>query len=86
MRTTVRLDPALLREVKQLAAREGRTLTSLIDESLRNLLLAKRRRARAEKFTIYPFKGDGLMPGVDLNDSAALQDLMDEGLPLEKRR
>jgi hypothetical protein len=86
MRTTVRLDPALLREAKQLAAREGRTLTALIDEALRHMLTAKRRRARPSTFEVRPFKGTGLAPGVDLDDSAALLELMEQGLPLDKRR
>jgi hypothetical protein len=86
MRTTVRLDPALLREAKQLAAREGRTLTAVIDEALRHMLSARRRRGRPSTFVLRPFKGNGLMPGVDLDNSAALLDLMEKGLPLDKRR
>lgn len=30
--------------------------------------------------------GAGFMPGVDLDDSAALLELMDEGVPLDQRR
>ena len=35
MRTTVRLDDDLLREAKRVAAEEGRTLTSLLEDGLR---------------------------------------------------
>jgi metal-responsive CopG/Arc/MetJ family transcriptional regulator len=36
MRTTVRLDPHLLAEVKRVAASSGRTLTSVIEDALRS--------------------------------------------------
>ncbi len=86
MRTTVRLDEALLREAKQHAARTGRTLTSIMEESLRQFLTAARHRSRTSRFHVVPFKGDGLRPGVDIDNAAALLELMEEGVPPEKRR
>lgn len=80
MRTTVRLDERLLREAKQFAARNGRTLTSVIDDALRQFLSRREAPGERRPFRIRPFKGTGLAPGVDLDDSAALLDLM------EKRR
>jgi hypothetical protein len=77
MRTTIRLDDQLLAEAKQLAARTGRTLTAVIEDALRLSLrqTSSRRRRRVELPT---FKGgNGLQPGVDLDDSAALLDLME---------
>ena len=47
MRTTVRLDDRLLADAKRHAAQSGRTLTSLIDEGLRDGYNAKRRQYRA---------------------------------------
>jgi hypothetical protein len=41
-RTTVRLPDALLLQAKLKAAAEGRTLTSLIEEGLRNVVAEKR--------------------------------------------
>jgi hypothetical protein len=41
MRTTVRLDEALLRAAKIKAAKEGRTLTSLLEDGLRQVLLGE---------------------------------------------
>lgn len=35
MRTTVRLDPQLLGEAKRMAAETGKTLTSIIEDALR---------------------------------------------------
>ncbi len=87
MRTTVRLDDALLREAKQHAARSGRTLTSLIEDSLRQFLATAQRRPHSRRpYRMATFKGTGVAPGVDLSNSAALLELMEEGLPLEKRR
>jgi hypothetical protein len=78
MRTTVRLDEALLSEAKQLAARSGRTLTSIVEEALRRLLAERTPEPRAP-VKLTTFKGNGLRPGVDLDDSASVLDLMEGG-------
>jgi hypothetical protein len=78
MRTTVRLSEQLLAEVKQHAARTGRTLTAVIEDALR-LALAEGQRSKAVGEAKLPtFRGDGLQPGADLDDTAALTDLMDQ--------
>jgi Arc/MetJ family transcription regulator len=76
MRTTVRLDDALLTAAKQRAAADHTTLTSLIEDSLRRTL-AVRPVKRSERFALRPFAGNGTLPGVDIDDSGALRDLMD---------
>jgi hypothetical protein len=76
MRTTVRLDDDLLSAAKQRAAADHTTLTALIEDSLRQTL-AVRPVEPGERFTIRPFGGGGTLPGVDLDDSVALRDLMD---------
>ena len=76
MRTTVRLDPQLLRQAKKRAAESGRTLTALLEEGLR-LVLAPRRPAPAPPVALPTAGTGGLRAGVDLDDSAALYDLMD---------
>ena len=78
MRTTVRLDETLLSEAKQLAARSGRTLTAILEEALRRLL-AERTPEQKAPVKLTTFKGTGLRPGVDLDDSASLLDLMEGG-------
>ena len=76
MRTTVRLDPALLAEAKKLAAGTGRTLTAVFEDALREVVSRRRRRPKATpKLTIVD--GRGVRPGIDLDDSAALLDVMD---------
>jgi hypothetical protein len=76
MRTTVRLDDELLSVAKQRAAADHTTLTALIEDSLRQTLAVRPAEA-GERFSIRPFGGNGTLPGVDLDNSAALRDLMD---------
>ena len=76
MRTTIRLEEELLREAKAQAAASGKTLTQLIDDALRESL--GRRKQIRRKPVVLPTSGEGgLQPGVDLNDSSALLDLME---------
>lgn len=77
MRTTIRLDDLLLAEVKKLAAETGRTLTRIIEEALRETLARRRRHDRRSLVRLKTFRGKGTLPGVDLDDSGALRDLMD---------
>ncbi len=78
MRTTVRLEDPLLRDVKRYAAETGQTMTAVLEQALRELLLRRRELRRRRPVELPTFKGSGLQPGVDLDDSAALEDLMDE--------
>jgi hypothetical protein len=78
MRTTVRLDDNLLEQVKKEAARQGRTLTSLIDEALRQALAQSRQRTPKKRVRLpVSRESGGTLPGVDLNDSASLLDVME---------
>ncbi len=78
MRTTIRLDEALLQEAKRTAVATGRTLTAVIEDALRETLA--RRSATAKRPYIHLTTsevGGGLQPGVDLDDTVALLDLME---------
>jgi hypothetical protein len=78
MRTTIRLDDDLLARAKALAARTGRSLTAVIEDALR-AALAKGRTRRTKGRIALPRSGKGgLRPGVDLDDSKALLDSMDD--------
>jgi hypothetical protein len=77
MRTTIRLDPRLLAEAKKRAAEGGRTLTAVIEDALRESL-ARQRATPRRPVKLVTFKGDGLQPGVDLDDTAALLDRLEE--------
>ncbi len=79
MRTTIRLDDRLLGEAKREASRSGMTLTAMFEEALRAHLARVAMAARPREHVRLPtFRGDGLAPGVDLDDSAALLDYMEE--------
>ena len=80
MRTTVRLDPALMARAKEEAARRGETLTSLMERGLRLVLArpAQRQRKARIRIPVSTARG-GTRPGVNLDSSAALLDLLDEG-------
>jgi hypothetical protein len=78
MRTTVRIDEGLLREAKLQAARRGTTLTAIIEDALRESLARQHHVQQREPVRLVTFGGQGLHPGVDLDDSAALLDLMEE--------
>lgn len=78
MRTTVRLDDELLAAAKRLAIRRESTLTAVIEDALREAVERARSAEVAERVELPLSRGGkGLQPGVDLDDSAALLDLMD---------
>lgn len=76
MRTTIRLDDDLLARAKRTAAERGTTLTALIEDALRRVL-APGSASQGDRPPLPTFRGDGLQPGVDLDDTVALLDLMD---------
>ena len=77
MRTTIRIEDSLLRQAKAAAAASGRSLNDLIVDAIRAALAVRPKSARV--VALPTSSGNGLQPGVDLDDSAALLDLM-EGL------
>ena len=78
MRTTVRLDDRVLAEAKKYAAETGRTLTSVLEDALRETLARRSARAKGRRpVRLRTVKGDGVRPGVDLDDTAALLALME---------
>lgn len=79
MRTTVRLDEGLLERARQEAARRGVTLTSLIEQGLRLVLRKPMKRSEHPFVTLPECRAvGGTLPGVDLDDSAALLDRMED--------
>lgn len=77
MRTTVRLDDALLKRARREAARRNVTLTSLIDQGLRLAMQPQAPERKPRKSLPVCTAGGGTLPGVNLNDSAGLLDIMD---------
>lgn len=73
----MRLDPHLMAEARKFARDTGRTLTRLIEEALREKI-AQRAQPQSRVRIRLPTDGSGgLLPGVDLDDSAALLDRME---------
>lgn len=78
-RTTVRLPSELLARAKRKAAAEGRTLTSLIEYGLRAVVDERRKPARGRHVVLPRLSKatGGPMPGIDISNSAALQEMDD---------
>lgn len=77
MRTTIRLDDSLLAQAKSFAVTQHRTLTSVIEESLREYFARQRSSSKKKRVSLPTFSGSKLMAGVDLDDSASLLELME---------
>ena len=78
MRTTIRLTDSLLKDVKRAAAVSGQTFTDFVADALREKLARRAHQPRRKRVALPVSDGNGLQPGVDLHNSAALLALMDE--------
>jgi Arc/MetJ family transcription regulator len=76
MRTTITIDDGLLDEVRRLAAERRETVSKVIEDSVRESLLRRSDPTR-KPFRALTFSGGGLLPGVDLENNAALLDVME---------
>ncbi|MGQ0848553.1 MAG: type II toxin-antitoxin system VapB family antitoxin [Actinomycetota bacterium] len=75
MRTTLNLNPDLIRAAKEAAVRTQRTLTAVIEDALRHSLLSgSTPESQPVDLVVSPGR---LLPGIDLDDSASLIDLME---------
>jgi hypothetical protein len=76
-RTTVRLPADLVHRAKQKALAEGVSLTALIERGLRRVV-DERKTSPAGRISLpVSTRSGGVLPGVDLNNSAALQQMDD---------
>jgi hypothetical protein len=77
-RTTVRLPADLLNRARRKAAAEGRSFTSLIEDGLRLVLAGTKKFPKQKRVLPRISKATGSpMPGVDLTDFSALQEMDD---------
>jgi hypothetical protein len=77
-RTTVRLPKELLDRARRKAAADGVTLTALIEDGLRKVVTEKPQRTSAKRILPRISKATGgLLPGINLSDSAAIQEMED---------
>lgn len=76
MRTTIRIKDDLLKRAKKRATDEGRTLTSLVEDGL-TLILSGPKASRRKRVELPVSKASGgVLPGVDLNRSSDLEEVM----------
>ena len=86
MRTTVNITDELLVAARRRAQESGRSLGAVIDAALRRELSAPPPGAR-ERPAVPIFRGGtGGRRGVDLSSNRALHEVLDEALPLNRRR
>lgn len=79
MRTTIRLPDYLIQEAKAHAVQSGRTLTAVIEDALRESLARQSaRKPMRSPVKLTTVTGQGLQPGIDLDDSAALLQWMEQ--------
>jgi len=76
MRTTIRIDDEILGQLKQLAAQNGQTLAATIEDAVRQMLARRQQAAEHPPVELVTVSGNGPQPGVDLDGSASLLDLM----------
>jgi len=75
MKTTLNIDPRIMARVKQEAARQGKTMSELVETALRRLLAA--RRPAPELAPLPTFRGGREL--IDVADRNALYDAIDAG-------
>lgn len=79
MRTTLSIDDALLRKAKEASIRRGCTLSEVVEDALRVVLVSQPKASPKDPVPRWTtFSGDGVRAGVDLNDSSALLEIMEE--------
>lgn len=86
MRTTINIDDGVFKAYKLRAAENGTTLAGEVEEALRADLHRGHEAAEAKPFKFTVVDGGEPLPGVDYTSNAALEELLEEDLPLDKRR
>ena len=79
MRTTLSINDNLLKEAKKRSIKRNCSLGEVVDEALRLSLFSQKKTGNASQTTrpLKTFKGSGIQPGVELNNSASLLEAMD---------
>ena len=79
MRSTIQIDDNLHDLARKHAIAKGKTFTALVEEALREKLLARETSPKPKKRVILKtVGGNGVLPGVELDNNAALLDLMEQ--------
>jgi len=71
------MDDGLLADAKRHALDTGRSFTRLIQDAVVALLERERGARSPRRLSLPVFEGDGVQPGIDIDNSEALLDTMD---------
>ena len=78
MRTTIRLNQSLMKQVKRKALEQQKTFTAVVEEALASWIQGGPIDAKKKPRVKLPKAGKGgLLPGVDLDSNASMMDRMD---------
>lgn len=82
MRTTLEISDDVYREVKSMAALAGTTVTSLVEQALRDLISGARPSQRPPILPIPPslprsYGNGGEQTGIDLSDNKAIRAILE---------
>jgi len=78
MRTTIDVDDDLLLELKRVAAEQRQSLKALIEDAIRSSLSRRNSSKRGtDQQAVLTFRGNGVRPGVNLDSTSELLDVMD---------
>lgn len=71
------MDDHLYSQIREFAAQRNMTITAVIEDALRLMLANQKVMRERPRVYVTTVDGEGLLPGVDLDDSAALLELME---------
>lgn len=85
MRTTITIDEKILKKSREKALKEGVSLAAFVEDALRRKIFKRSVPRKPGKVKIVTFKGKGLSPGIDIDDTSSLLDAMEgPGAPLRR--
>lgn len=76
MRTTLNIDDQILAIAKYRAIEQKVTLTCVVENALRDTFFKP--EEKSTKIHLLTVKGPGVKPGIDLDHTSSLLDIMDE--------
>ena len=76
MRTTLNIDEQILKIAKHRAMEQGVTLTQVVENALRDAIFKK--EGGTEEIQLITVNGPGVKPGIDLDHTSSLLDIMDD--------
>lgn len=74
--STIQLDDHLFREVEKWAAQSNRSVQAVVEDAIK-AALPRAKPPRTGPLKLPTYGGSGLQPGVDLDNSAGLLDIME---------